>query len=371
MKRIICTVTNDLTYDQRMIRICTSLSEAGYHVLLVGRELENSKPLAKQAFDQKRFRLLFNKGKLFYFEYNLRLFLFLLFASFEIVNVVDLDTLLPGFLVSRLKHKVCVYDAHEYFTEVPEVVGRPVVKKVWQALAKSIIPRLKYCYTVGEHLASVFEENYGTTFTVIRNVPYKKEGTREVDSIHGQIPFIVLYQGVLNEGRGLEEAIQAMVYLEGAQLWLAGEGDLSSDLRALSRNLGVESKVKFLGRIPPAELFETTKKAHLGLNLLKNKGLNYYFSLANKAFDYIQAGIPSLNMAFPEYEKINRRYQVFVLLETLDPEKIAEVVESLRNDNVLYANIVKGCWAASDYYTWENEEKTLLNFYRNVLTELK
>ena len=77
-KIIYFTVTNDLSYDQRMQKICGSLAQAGYKTTLVGRKLKSSQPLTQRAFQQKRISCIFNKGKLFYAEYNFRLFFYLL-----------------------------------------------------------------------------------------------------------------------------------------------------------------------------------------------------------------------------------------------------------------------------------------------------
>lgn len=364
MKKIICTVTNDLTFDQRMIRICTSLSKAGFEVMLIGRELPSSKPLAPQPFRQKRLKLFFNKGKLFYLEINIRLAFLLMFSRFDIIHSVDLDTLVPGFFAAKFRGKPCVYDAHEYFSEVPEVISRPLVQKSWETVARFIVPRLKYCITVCRSLAEIFMEKYGTPFTVVRNVPLQKPVPSETNK--SKDPFILIYQGVLNDGRGLEETIEAIANLNDTELWIAGEGDLSNDLRLLVKQQGVESKVKFLGKITPEDLAILTPKAHLGLNLLKNKGLNYYYSLANKAFDYIQAGLPSLQMDFPEYRFINEEIHVFYLLKKLDATSIILAVEKLRNDNGVYRELSRNCRKAAEIFTWENEEKVLLDFYDRI-----
>src|SRR6476661_6581441 len=98
---LVFTVTNDLNYDQRMIRICTSLSNAGYHVTLVGRRHGHSKKLIQRAFQQKRLFCFFEKGKLFYIEYAIRLFVFLLFKKFDLIGAIDLDTIVPCYLVSK------------------------------------------------------------------------------------------------------------------------------------------------------------------------------------------------------------------------------------------------------------------------------
>ena len=366
MKKIIATVTNDLTFDQRMMRICKSLAEEGHDVTLVGRSLPGSLPLAELPYRQKRLRLFFKKGKCFYIEYNLRLLMLLLFSRFDLVHAVDLDTLLPGFLVSKIKGKVCVYDAHEYFTEVPEVVERPGVKRAWEWLAGQVVPRLRFAITVGPCLAAVFRERYGTCFEVIRNVPERRPPLPHSAQKEG--PFILLYQGVLNEGRGLEEAIEAMELLQDAELWLAGEGDCSEALRLMTKKRGLEHKVKFLGKIPPPELARLTPQAHLGLNLLKNKGLNYYYSLANKAFDYIQAGLPSLGMDFPEYRRLNEDWEVAHLLPDVRPAAIAVAVNALRSDPNRYRTLAENCRRAAETLHWENEEKTLLEFYRKAFS---
>lgn len=364
MPRILCTVTNDLTYDQRMIRICTSLARAGYEVLLVGRRRPASLPLKEEPFRQKRLSCFFGKGKLFYLEYNLRLFFFLLADPFDVACSVDLDTLLPGFLVSRLKGKICVYDAHEYFTEVPEVVRRPAVQRIWEWVAQLVIPRLDHAYTVGPGLAGLLEERYGTSFSVIRNVPMAVSPAEGKHPKPG--PPVILYQGVLNEGRGLEFVIEAMQEVEGAELWLAGEGDLSAALRRQVQRLGLEKKVRFLGYLPPAELRALTPQAHIGLNLLENKGLNYYYSLANKAFDYVQAGVPSINMAFPEYLRLQEEYGVFVLLDELSPAAVRRAIAGLLQDEAAHQRIRDNCRAAAQALNWEREEERLLAFYRKI-----
>lgn len=368
MKRIICTVTNDLNFDQRMIRICTSLATAGYSVLLVGRQLPNSPKLKKQSFQQKRFKLFFNKGKLFYLEYNFRLFIYLLFTRFDAVCAVDLDTLLPGYIVSKIKHKICIYDAHEYFTEVPEVIGRPLVKRAWEFIAQLIIPRIKYAYTVCESIADIFQEKYNTPFVVIRNVPIKKR--LPLNNEKEMSPFIIIYQGVLNEGRGLEEAIDAMQCLENVEMWLVGEGDLSKKLRDIVAHKQLENKVLFHGRLNPVDLFKLTEKAHLGLNLLQNKGLNYYYSLANKTFDYMQAGIPSLCMAFPEYEKINKKYNALHLLDNLSFGEIINAINFYKNNESAYLKKCKNSRLAAEDLIWEKEEQKLLNFYKEIFSDI-
>jgi glycosyltransferase involved in cell wall biosynthesis len=362
LKRILLTVTNDLTYDQRMHRICTSLTNAGYQVSLIGRSRRFSVPLSSKSYQQKRIKCVFETGKLFYLEYNIRLFFYLIFHRFDIINAIDLDTLLPCYFVSVIKGKPCIYDAHEYFTEVPEVLHRPFIKRTWESLERLIVPRLKYCYTVSESIAQLYQDKYSIPFQTIRNVPVlHDEVIRRYDEEQEQY---LIYQGALNKGRGLETLIEAMQHVD-CHLYLVGEGDLSEELRYLATQFKVKSKVKFLGYIEPHLLPSITRRAFAGINVSENLGLSYYYSLNNKCFDYIHAGIPSVTNNFPEYQKINEEYEVAVMTE-LAVSNLAISINLLLNNSDLYAKLKSNCMKAREEYNWQKEEQKLLEIYSKV-----
>ncbi len=366
-KTLTFTVTTDLSYDQRMSRICLSLAQKGYDVTLIGRELPQSKPLQTRIFKQKRLKCFFHFGKFFYLEYNIRLFFYLLFVKTDVMTAIDLDTILPNFYVSLLRRKPLVYDAHEYFSELPEVVTRPTIKKIWETVAQHTVPNVAAAYTVGFSLAQIFEKRYGIPFKTVRNIAQTKTKT----SLKAQTdaPKILLYQGVLNLGRGLEEMILAMHHIENAEFWLAGEGDLSAELRNLVENENLNHKVKFLGYLLPNDLQNITEKAYLGINLLENLGLNYYFSLANKFFDYLHAQIPSVNPAFPEYLHLLSEYQTGVAVPDLNPKTIAQSIQNLLNDEKKYKHLQSECRRAAPHLNWENEALTLIQIYDDLFKD--
>jgi glycosyltransferase involved in cell wall biosynthesis len=361
--RIVCTVTNDLSQDQRMHRICATLQAAGYRVTLVGRQRPGSLPLADRAFAQVRLPCRFERGKLFYLEFQLRLAIFLLRTPFDIVNSVDLDTLLPGWFVARLRGKRLVFDAHEYFQETPEVVRRPGIKWTWSRLAAFLIPRVDRAYTVGPALAQLFATQYGIPFGIVRNFPY-----RQAHSAQAALPPpTLLYQGMLNEGRGLEIAIKALHHLPEYTLWLVGSGDREIALHQLVREEGLGNQVRFFGFVPPDQLPELTRQARFGLNLLENRGLSYYYSLANKAFDYVQSGLPSVQMDFPEYRALQAEYPAFLLLDELAPEHLAAAIRSAEDADT-YSALQSNCRRAAEDWCWEREVSALLEQYEHLLS---
>lgn len=360
MKRIVFTVTNDLTYDQRMQRICTSLAHAGYAVTLVGFLKKRSIKTQDKFFTQIRLKIFFKKGKLFYAEYNFRLFFWLLFRRFDIYCGIDLDTLLPVFLNARLRRKHIVYDAHEYFTELPEIVDRPVIKKIWLQLEKFLLPKIQYNYTVSQTIAQALTDTYKQTFEVIRNVPVLQNTNATIEKKN-----FILYQGALNTGRGIENLMRAMADVE-CELYIAGEGDLSEALRKLAGNLEHKHKIRFLGYVRPEELRNYTLQAKAGINLVENLGLSYYYSLSNKFFDYIHAGIPQITMNFPEYENLNTKYHVALLIDNVLPETIALTVKKLLLDETLYKTLAENTRKAKAELNWQEEEKKLIAFYNTI-----
>jgi glycosyltransferase involved in cell wall biosynthesis len=364
-KRLVFTVTNDLHYDQRMQRICSTLSEAGYEVTLIGRLLPGSRDIQGWNFRTRRFRCYFNKGFLFYAEYNLRLFFLLLRLPFDAVSSIDLDSLPAGCLASLLRGKKRHFDAHEFFTEVPEVVHRPLVKAFWGLVARLFLPFYTYAYTVGPALADIFRRKYGIAFAVVRNVPLYT-GPVAPRAIPSGKP-ILQYQGALNEGRGIEALLEAMVQLTDFELHIAGEGDLSETLRARARALQLQDRVFFLGWVAPSDLKALTRKAWLVVNLLENKGLSYYYSLANKFFDGVQAQAPLLTMDFPEYRSLNAQYEVAVLLPDLSVAGIVQAVRRLRDDPDHYARLQAACLRAREAWVWEEDKKVLLSQWQTLI----
>jgi glycosyltransferase involved in cell wall biosynthesis len=364
MPKVIAAVTNNLLQDQRMIRTCTSLQKHGFEVNLVGRTNRYSHKVTLSVnYRQTLLPIYFNRGPLFYLEYNLRLFFMLMTQPFDLVCAVDLDTLPACRLAAKLKQKKCLLDAHEYFTEVPELIDRPLIKAVWEAIGGIFVPGTDACYTVGPALAAELSRKYNTSFSVVRNVPSSKQqvaGKRHEN-------FIILYQGMLNKGRGLEQLIEVMHELPGAELWIAGRGDLEEQLKIQASDLRQMGKVVFKGFIMPEELHQLTLTCDIGVNLLNADSASYRYSLANKAFDYVQAGKPSIQMNFPEYASLNKAYQIFLCVDSLDPTELSRAIRQLMENKTLYQTLADNCRQAAKQLCWEQEEQMLIDIYQKTL----
>ena len=363
LKRIFFTVTNDLTYDQRMHRICTTLVENGYEVTLVGRKLTSSLPLTEEIFFQKRLRCWFNKGKKFYAEYNIRLFLFLFLKKMDAICAIDLDTILPCLKISQWKKIPRIYDAHELFTGLKEVVTRPAILKAWRRIENKTVPAFQWGYTVSDSIAEEFYSRYKVKYQTIRNIPLLKPLLNKTAGER-----TILYQGAVNEGRGFEWLIPAMQWVN-CRLIICGDGNFMTALEKLIIEYKLEQKIELKGMLSPDKLWEISQQAYIGVDMLENAGVNQYLALPNKFFDYIHAGLPQVTVSYPEYRKLNQTYKVAVLLEELDPEKIAEALNNLLVNDVLYNELRENCLKARETLTWQQEEKKLIQFYQSVFTK--
>src|SRR5581483_11536371 len=251
-----------------MQRICTTLVQQGFHVTLVGRKLRGSNALEQKMYGQKRLYCFFEKGFLFYASYNICLFFWLLLRKVDIICAIDLDTILPCYFVSVLKRKKRVYDAHELFTEQKEIITRPAIHKVWLTIEKFAVPKFQNAYTVSESIADELYKRYNTKFEVIRNMPVKTSY-----KLTGHQKKFILYQGAVNEARGLESLIEAM-HNVNVSLHIYGDGNIYEKIVALISKNELEEKVMIKGKLSPDELRKVTEQAYVGINLVEPAGLN-------------------------------------------------------------------------------------------------
>lgn len=357
-KKVYVSVINDLSTDQRVHKICASLHDDGCEVKLVGRKLSSSLPI-KREYKTKRMRLLFTKGALFYAAFNMRLFFYLLFKRMDVLYANDLDTLLANYLISKLKGKPIIYDSHECFTEVPELEGRKFAKGMWLKIERWIFPKLKHVYTVNDSIADFYEKRYGIRPNVMRNIPHMTKVSPGISREQLGLPkdkqILILQGSGINVDRGGEELLEAMALLNNYVLLIIGSGDVIQVLKDRATKDDLSGKVIFKDRMPYDEMMQFTHCSDLGVTLDKPTNLNYKFSLPNKIFDYISAGIPILSSDLPELRKVIDTYEVGVICPTHHIQDIASCIQNFLKDkeklDICRSNTAK----ARTELSWNNE----------------
>ncbi|MFM7310780.1 MAG: glycosyltransferase [Flavobacteriales bacterium] len=367
-KRIFVLVSNDIQHDQRVAKVCATLSDMDYHVTIVGRLLPESQPF-DSPHEIVRLRLLFRRGFPFYIMLQLRMFFFLLFRRADIILANDLDTLWPAYIISWLKGSILVYDSHEYFTEAEGLTGRKFPKRVWEKLEASMFPKLKHVYTVNDSIAAIYREKYGVPVRVVRNVPPRIETpmslSREELGLPLNPPIIMLQGAYIDPDRGGMEAVQAMQWVKDAILVIVGDGRDIARMKQEAQRPELLNRIVFYPKQPIERLRAFTRHASIGLSLDKPTHLNYKFSLPNKLFDYMHAGVPVLISDLPETGRIVRDYGIGEIISSHEPAVIAAQLNDMLASDQL-KQMQHACEQASFLFNWHQESKVVMDIFTNA-----
>lgn len=367
-KRILLGVNNDLVTDARVHKVCTSLEEAGYDVCLIGWYRKGSAEL-QRPYAVRRFRMWAKGGPMLYAEFNTRLLFSLLFTRGDAILCNDTDAALACYVAAKVRRLPLIFDAHELFPELPEVVDRPFVKKVWQKVEDCVFPRLKYCYTVCQSIADYYKDRYGLEMKVVRNIPSQEPAGSAADPVdlNRKERYLLLYQGAVNVGRGIEWLIDTMKFLPDCCLVICGDGYCLPEMKKMALESGCSERIVFTGRIPQQELKRYTVQADLGFVLLEKLGLSYYFALPNRIFDYMRFGVPVLATSFPEIKRVVEEAQSGRLIAHYEPPYLAqEIRRTLQEwESPEKRERLK---ATARQYSWENEKKVLLKVVQRALS---
>jgi glycosyltransferase involved in cell wall biosynthesis len=367
--KIVSAVSNDIVTDNRVHKIARSLEANGYKVTIVGRCLHNSGSLLNRPYGTKRFRLLFNKGPLFYVNLNIRLFFHLVFSDYGFFLANDLDTLPACWLASRIRHRKLIFDSHELFSEVPELVTRPIVRKIWKNLEAFLVPKIILGFTVSAPIAEFYKTNYHVHFEVLKNASYFRFDYEFEGFVKGTEETTIIYQGALNMGRGLDLAIRSMQYIDNAKLWIIGTGDVEHELKKLVSELSLENKVVFTGRIAMEDVWKYTFKADIGISLEEDLGLNYRYALPNKLFDYIQARIPVVVSDLPQMKAVVENYKIGKVFKERSPQILAGFLNEMIKKELPSGKYNANLGLAARELCWEREEEKLIGSFKHISEE--
>lgn len=356
-KKIIIGISGHIFSDQRMKRIGSALTEFGYEVELLYREhfkyrsIDTRKGIPVD-FKCHPYKIPAKSGVWMYLLLNHRYFWSNLFKPADAYYAVDSDTLPAFALLALIRRKPLIYDAHEYFCEVPELKSA-LKKKIWDKVTRFGVRVSKIRFTVGPQLAAELSHRYGKAFSTVRNVPALSQKAPMIKTFERPC---IIYQGALNEGRQLEILVDAMRQLPSCDCLLIGEGDLSESLRKRAADL---KNVHFKGLLSPEELRVITPSCFAGFNLLDaGNSLSYYYSLSNKYFDYMHAAVPSISSRLPEYLNLNEKTGSGICIQNSVEALLQAIRHWLQNPSE-YEKLKENAIIAAKSYNWENEKENL------------
>lgn len=369
--RAVIAVISDISTDMRVQKMALLMAAEGWSVTVIGRETGSRIPLSLPGVKTHRLRVPFRKGPAMYITFNFLLLWQLLFRRFNLCVACDLDTLVPCFVISRLSARILVYDAHEYFTGQQGLEKRRFKHSIWKWAERRTVPGVRHMLTVSESIADLYRHEYGVNPVVIRNmapqvshlVPHERSRLGASDD-----ELLVVFQGSgINEERGAEELIAAISMIKRIRLVIIGSGDIIESLRLRAKHGSAGERILFVPRMPWNEMMRYTLCCDAGLSLDRDTCVNQRYSLPNKLFDYLAAGIPAVVSPLPEVSAIIERYGCGVVLDAVTPGAIALTLEKLRDDRIFLASLKSKATVASGELNWEKEKVKEQEFLRSVI----
>ncbi|KGL37821.1 hypothetical protein BMT55_11425 [Listeria newyorkensis] len=280
----------------------------------------------------------------------------------------DLNTLPQAQIAAkwRIKKKPLIYDSHEVQTSREGYHGA-----IHGWIERFYIKTIDFMIVENDTRAEYNEKIYGFLPSVVHNYPELDATPRKVTSLHQKLnlpknELILLYQGVMNPGRGLEKLVTAAPLFKKGTLVFIGDGRQKAELETMVVKQGLTDKVKFVNKVPLADLKSYTEQAYLGFQVLNNTCFNHYSASSNKLFEYIAASVPVIACDFPEIKKVVQGDQVGLCVDSHDPASIAKGVNAIIANPLHYAELKANITTIKEKYIWENEQHRLLNYYAKL-----
>ncbi|MGL5153138.1 MAG: glycosyltransferase [Clostridium sp.] len=429
MKKKVCMfVWNHFTNDARVLRECTALAESDYDVNLIA--IHDAKQKGLERFERRNgfnitrvrrypFYLILLRKALIMLKNNKILLipligLMLLIAEISIgalaillmifgllvtkpvkaflikfhifLNMVwyglkynadiyhsnDLNTLPQGIMCSKiLKRRKLIYDSHEVQSSRTGY-GKPAFY-IEKLLIKFIDLMIMTNDTRADYVQNLYKIERPK---VVHNYPFysgddsikNKYDLYSIANIPREKP-ILLYQGGMQQGRGLENIIDAINLFDDGIVVFIGDGKLKSKIIDLVVKRELIEKVRFLDKVPVDELKYYTANAYLGFQVLNNVCFNHYSACSNKLFEYIMSEVPVIACKFPEIKKVVDEEKVGICVDSHDFIEIANGVNNLLRNKEKYETFKKNCINAREKYNWNREKEVFLDIYNNIETK--
>lgn len=288
----------------------------------------------------------------------------------HVVHAHDWNTLWIGWRAAGRASAQLVYDSHELATE--RNLAGPAARIRTRLLERLLVPRVDATITVCDGIADILSERYRIHRPVVlRNVPDLEadqssdvsETLRGASGLRSDLP-VVLFLGGIQTGRGIESLITSLTH-STYQVVIMGPdvGRLATTLLSQAENLGVQDRLSILPPVPISEIIGIARSADVGVATFQDIALSYRFSLPNKLFDYLAAGLPVVVSDLPEMRRLVIHYGVGM---TCDPDNPISIAQAIDQVIIRKPEFAANALAASRELNWQAEKGRLLDVYRGL-----
>jgi glycosyltransferase involved in cell wall biosynthesis len=364
-KKVIITFLGNINYDTRCKNLFDTFSANSFDVEFIGFDW-----MTKGFTEERENISIFKLRKGFFslpfylkFIWHIKLKLFTTEAS--IIFAEDIYTLPFVMIFGKLKRAKIYYDSRELFGHLAGLKDKKLKQSFWKWIENICIKKVDYVMVTGQLDGEFLKKEYGiNNLILLRNLPrYYKPGTNFNLQSYLQIKpekKIILYQGVLLKGRGIEKVFSVMKEFPDHVFVIAGGGEYESYYQNLAEQMNLTDQVFFIGKLTQEDLPKVTSSSDIGVSLIENISTSYYYALPNKLFEYIMAEVPVIVSDLPQMKEIVEKYDVGFAIDIENKDELVNAIKKLSNDKQFYESKKHNCQIASQELNWEKEVTNLL-----------
>ncbi|MDQ7817010.1 MAG: glycosyltransferase [Melioribacteraceae bacterium] len=367
-KKVCIAFLGNALHDSRIVNLTNSLKNDDCNVSVISFDWF----ISNRAYYDDTYKIYkLEKTRFsffFYFRFSLILIKELIKSRADIYFAEDFYTLPFVKIIGKIKKAKVYYNSRELYAFLGGLRNRPILQWLFKTIEKIFIRKVDLVLTTGEMDSHFLEKFYDINNTlVIRNIPLLQYPERVIDFRAkynlSSNSMILLYQGVLLEGRGISLVLKAIQQLPETALVLIGDGEQRKNFERMTTELNLKNRVFFVGAIHQNELINYTAGGDIGLSIIENISVSYYHALPNKLFEYIMAGLPVLTSDLPQMKRIVETYQVGEAINISDPGNLVRSLKKWIDNPDLLREYKNNCPVAAKELNWQEE-------YNRVRTKL-
>jgi glycosyltransferase involved in cell wall biosynthesis len=364
-KKVLITFLGNINYDTRCKNLFDTLSANNFDVEFIGFDW------LTKGFKESHGKISIYKLKKgflsipFYLKFIRHLKTKLITTKASVIFAGDIYTLPLVIIFGKLKRAKIYYDSRELFGYLAGLKNKKFRQLFWKWAEKFFIRKANYVIVTGPMDGEFLINQYRIrNIILLRNVPryFKPSARFDIRSqikIDGTIK-IILYQGVLLKGRGIEKVFSVLKELPEHVFVIAGGGEYEDHYKKLAAGMNLADQVFFTGKLTQEELPKVTASADVGVSLIENLSTSYYYALPNKLFEYIMAEVPVITSNLPQMKEIVEKYDVGFAVDFESKEELISAIKKLTEDESLFESKKQNCRIASQELNWEKEVTPLL-----------
>jgi len=364
-KKIVIAFLGNAYHDSRVVNLIDSLKQENFQVKTISFDWK-TKDFKTQLGETSIHKLDKSNSSLsFYFNFFFLLIKNLLKHKAQIYFAEDIYTLPVVYFFAKFNKAKVFYNSREIYAHLAGLRNKGVVQSIIARVERTFIHKVDTVFVTGQMDAEYLEEAYGIkNLVVVRNLPkYKEEITpinlREKLYISKEEK-IILYQGVILEGRGILFLIKLLGKINNAHFVIVGDGEFRKEFEKYANESTLKNRVHFIGAVAHENLLNYTAAADVGISLIENISISYYYALPNKLFEYIMAGVPVLSSKLPQMKKVVSENKVGQCVDMTNEEEVVQVLNMMLNDDEMLKEYSLNCKKAAKELNWEVEFEKIL-----------